>query len=129
MIEPVSVTLSVLSLIFLGFGILIQYNCSSVQEKTFRMLSNNKSVSQVVCDEDVEGYSKPLMITIKGNNYDVTRYDHQGEGIKDIYLYDYINKDVTNDFERCHMTDEPLKILENSRKNGEYDGVKYKGNM
>jgi len=66
-----------------------------------------------------------LLISIDGYIYDVCNFDHPGEGIRDCYLNRYRNKEVSDEFFRYHMTDEPDIILEQARELGMYEGVRY----
>jgi len=69
-------------------------------------------------------------LTIEGHKYLVTtKFQHPGEGIRDVYIRDYDGNDVTYQFDIHHFTNEPWEILEKARKNGEYQGVKYLGKV
>jgi hypothetical protein len=68
-----------------------------------------------------------LLITIDGYIYDVSYYNHPGEGIRGCCLKYYNRKDVSKEFFRMHMTDEPDIILEKARKEGSYENVYYVG--
>lgn len=59
-----------------------------------------------------------LLIAIYDNIYDVSKYisKHPGEGIKDTYLRHYKNKNVTEEFERYHFTDESDEMLIKAKK-------------
>jgi cytochrome b involved in lipid metabolism len=70
-------------------------------------------------------------IIINGHVFDVTNYIgfHPGEGIRDIYLCEKNNKDVSAGFEYYHMTNEPNEILEEVIRDGEKYGIKYLGRV
>lgn len=70
---------------------------------------------------------KPVILTIDGHKYDVTNFEHPGEGIKDIYLADFNGKNCTAEFEAQHFTDDPFEMLLEARDTGECDGIKYLG--
>ena len=61
-----------------------------------------------------------LLISIYNNIYEISGYvkTHPGEGIKDVYLRHYKNKEATDEFERYHMTNESDEMLLNARKEG-----------
>jgi cytochrome b involved in lipid metabolism len=70
---------------------------------------------------------RKIHLTIEGHIYDVTNFTHPGEGIRNIYLRDFKNKDCSEEFDHYHMTNEPWEILEEVRKSKEYRGIKYVG--
>jgi len=43
---------------------------------------------------------KEIILTIEGHRYRVNEFvdKHPGEGIRDVYLHNYRNKDVTEEF-------------------------------
>ena len=59
-----------------------------------------------------------LLLAIYDNIYEVSKYigKHPGEGIKDTYLRHYKNKNVTEEFERYHFTDESDEMLIKAKK-------------
>ncbi|MHB1949304.1 MAG: cytochrome b5 domain-containing protein [Gammaproteobacteria bacterium] len=71
------------------------------------------------------------VITVEGERYEVTLYmeHHPGEGIKDIFLKNYKNKDVTEQFNLFHMTHRPWHLLEKARANQEASGIIYLGSV
>jgi cytochrome b involved in lipid metabolism len=75
--------------------------------------------------------SGSILLVIEGHRYDVTKFapKHPGEGIRDTYIRYYKNKDVSDEFDRMHFTNEPWEILEKAREKGEYNGVKYLGKV
>jgi len=70
---------------------------------------------------------KSVLIGIYGDIYDVTEYIHQhpGEGIKNIYLRSYHRHNVSDEFERMHMTDEPFEIIIKAKETGHENGIYY----
>jgi hypothetical protein len=56
--------------------------------------------------------------------YDITNFTHPGDGICCLYLSDYYEKDITEEFESRHYTDLPYEIIETVTENGECDGIK-----
>jgi cytochrome b involved in lipid metabolism len=68
------------------------------------------------------------LLTIEGHVYKVTsKFTHPGEGIRDQYIRNYRGKEVSEEFDYYHMTNEPWEILEQARLKGEYKGVIYMG--
>ena len=72
---------------------------------------------------------KKIFLTIDGHRYDVTEFSHPGEGINDIYLHHFSDKDITADFNGSHSSDDPLQMLLEAREKGECDGIKYLGKV
>jgi hypothetical protein len=69
-----------------------------------------------------------MLIIVEGHRYEVTsEFKHPGEGIRGMYLADFSGKDVSEDFERYHMTNEPWEILEKAREQRKYKGIIYLG--
>ena len=62
---------------------------------------------------------KQILMAINDKIYDVTKYipKHPGEGIKNSYLKNFDRKDVTNLFDKFHLTNEPDELLEKSINN------------
>tara|TARA_R100001163_G_scaffold65825_2_gene65304 strand:- start:3250 stop:3522 length:273 start_codon:yes stop_codon:yes gene_type:complete len=70
---------------------------------------------------------KGIILTIEGHRYEVSAFDHPGDGIKGIEVHNMGGKDVSEGFEEYHMTDDPWEMLQEARENGECDGIKYLG--
>lgn len=70
-----------------------------------------------------ETNNNKIIITYEDKKYDVTKFDHPGEGIRNCYLFDYRNKDISEDFEHYHYTDLPFYIMEKVNKDGEYENI------
>jgi len=68
-----------------------------------------------------------IILSIDGHRYEVSRFYHPGEGIRGIELYNFKNKEVSEEFDIYHMTDEPWEMLERARENGNYEGIVYLG--
>ena len=68
-----------------------------------------------------------IILIINGDKYEVSGFDHPGEGVRDIYLTDFHNKDVTAEFFEYHFTDDPMEMLLEAKKNGECEGIRYLG--
>jgi len=66
-----------------------------------------------------------LLVSIDGYIYDIANFDHPGEGICGCCLKHYKYKEISSEFFRYHMTDEPDYILEQARKYDIYDEVYY----
>jgi hypothetical protein len=66
-------------------------------------------------------------LTIEGHLYEIHNFSHPGEGIRDVWLKNYAGKNVSEEFDYYHMTNEPWEILEKARELGEYKGIVYKG--
>lgn len=64
-----------------------------------------------------------IVLTIEGERYEVRAFNHPGEGIRGIDLLDFRNKDVTEEFDSYHMTNEPWELLEAAREKGEHEGI------
>jgi len=73
--------------------------------------------------------SKKITIIYNNNIFDITNFikNHPGEGINNIYLKDFNNKDVTKLFEHYHYTNDAFEILDLATKKGSYKGVLYLG--
>jgi len=69
----------------------------------------------------------PIVLAVNGHKYDVTHFDHPGEGINGMYLRNFKDKTVDKVFEVSHCTDEPQEMLEEARAFGEHEGIKYLG--
>jgi hypothetical protein len=61
--------------------------------------------------------------------YDVSGFDHPGDGIKDLYLSNYFGKKVDNELHEYHDTNDPYEMLEDAKKNPfqDCDGIIYLG--
>lgn len=70
-----------------------------------------------------------MLLIIEGHKYDLFKFSHPGEGIRDVYLHHYKNKDVSEEFDHYHFTNEPWEILEKARELGEYKGIRYLGKV
>jgi len=72
-----------------------------------------------------------VIISYKGEWYDVTEFSHPGDGIKGIDLKDFDGKVIDIEFDREHMTDEPFEMLLEAKRLGlgltSYQGIKYLG--
>ena len=73
----------------------------------------------------------PTIVTIDGHQYDVTAFipNHPGEK-KDRGIQKYNNQDITELFQHKHAKpnrQEAFSLLENARKSGECQGIKYLG--
>ena len=70
-----------------------------------------------------------ILIGIYNEIYDITKYipKHPGEGIKFVNLREYNRKEVTEDFDKQHLTNEPDEMLISAKKNGfdEESGIYY----
>lgn len=71
--------------------------------------------------------AKKVVIVIDGHRYDVTDFDHPGDGIKDLHLNNFGGRDVSKEFDEEHFTDDPYEMLQEARESGEYEGIKYLG--
>ena len=72
---------------------------------------DQSSLTTPIDMESDDSDSDRIILTIKGERYDVTDYApvHPGEGHTDIYLEDYAGKDVTKEFEYYHSkADKPV---------------------
>ena len=70
-----------------------------------------------------------IILIIDGHKYEVSKFNHPGEGVRDVYLRDYHQKDVTKKIDHYHMTSEPEEILELARKHGTYQDIIYLGEI
>lgn len=72
---------------------------------------------------------KQTLIGIYDNIYDITKYipKHPGEGIRFVNLRDYNRKEVSEDFDRHHLTNEADEMLISAQGNGydEESGIYY----
>ena len=69
---------------------------------------------------------KSVLIGIDGDIYDVTiPINILVKGIKNIYLRSYHRHNVSDEFDRMHMTDEPFEIIIKARETGHENGIYY----
>ena len=70
-----------------------------------------------------------ILISIYNHIYEISKFinKHPGEGIKNMYLRDYKNKECTEDFEKQHFTNESDEMLINAKIHGydEETGIYY----
>lgn len=71
---------------------------------------------------------KRILISYQGEWYDVTDFSHPGEG-SGVYLEDYNGKEVDEEIQNAHMTDEPQCMLAQAKKKNEFYGIKYVGKV
>lgn len=68
-----------------------------------------------------------VILIIKGVKYNVTKYifKHPGEGISNVYLEDYHNRDVTNEFKYYHADNlsKAKGMLKTVREKGKCSGI------
>lgn len=74
-------------------------------------------------------FKMPIILEINGHRYDVTNFEHPGEGINGQYLLDFNGKNVDLELEHFHNTNEPWEILEEARESRECEGIKYLGKI
>ena len=55
---------------------------------------------------------KEKWVIIDDIKYDVSSFNHPGDGICNLYLYEFYEKDISEEFDHYHYTDKPWKILE-----------------
>jgi len=65
----------------------------------------------------------PIKIKVEGKWYDVTNFDHPGDGIRGVCLRYHDGEDVTEQMENYHQTNEPFDILLEADENGECRGI------
>lgn len=71
----------------------------------------------------------PIILEINGHRYDVTNFEHPGEGINDQYLRNFNGKNVDLELDHFHNTNEPWEMLEEAKDCGEYEGIRYLGKV
>ena len=64
-----------------------------------------------------------ILLIIFDDIYEVSKYIHKhpGEGISNTYLKNYNLKNSSKEFDKYHYTDEPFKMLEDSKNNKFYN--------
>lgn len=67
-----------------------------------------------------EAEEKRIRVRYQGEWYDITNFDHPG-GRSILAMYD--GKDIDDEIEQAHATDEPKFLLMNARKNGKFEGI------
>ena len=68
-----------------------------------------------------------IYIIYEDDIYEISRYipKHPGEGISNVYLARYNRKNITNDFNKYHMTDEAFELFEKVKIEKSYNGINY----
>jgi len=74
-----------------------------------------------------ESKSKKIIVQFEGEYYDVTNFEHPGDGIKDLYLYNFNGKKIDEELDLEHNTNEPYEMLLEAKEKGESDGIIYLG--
>ncbi|MEX0598677.1 MAG: cytochrome b5 domain-containing protein, partial [Candidatus Paceibacterota bacterium] len=95
----------------------------SETEQTQEAERVQEKVQEKAEDRAVE--KKQVIISYQGELYDVTNFSHPGEGAG-VYLSDYNGKEVDEEIENSHMTDQPQCMLAQAKKKDFY-GIKYLG--
>jgi hypothetical protein len=67
-----------------------------------------------------------ILLAIKGYIYEVSKFvsHHPGEGIRNVYLYENNKRDVSNQFDHFHTSNESEEYLIEARK-GNHPTIKY----
>ncbi len=76
-------------------------------------------------ESDTKSESKRIIVQFEDNYYDVTNFDHPGEGIKELYLANYHGKNIDRELEMEHSTNDPYEMLLEAKEKGECDGIIY----
>lgn len=73
--------------------------------------------------------NEPIVVIVEGHKYDVTNYNHPGEGHNDMYLENFDGKDVTKEFHYYHAKTigKNMKLLEKVRNKGTHSKIVYLG--
>ena len=68
-----------------------------------------------------------IYIIYEDDIYEISKYinKHPGEGISNVYLARYNRKNITNDFNKYHMTDEAFELFEKVKIEKSYNGINY----
>lgn len=88
--------------------------------------ADTTTTNQIISTNSTTG-QKSVVITIHGDLYDVTHFQHPGEGICNAYIADYRNKDASDEFEKYHYTDPPFEMLHKAKELGKYQEIVYLG--
>jgi cytochrome b involved in lipid metabolism len=76
---------------------------------------------------------RDLLLKIHKEVFEVSAFvrNHPGEGIHDVYLNNFTHKDVTDEFERYHFTDQPEEWMLSAREKGfdPENGIAYVGEI
>lgn len=89
-----------------------------------------KIEDKTISSEAKDKKEDKVLVSYKGEWYDVTAFDHPGEGAG-VYLSDYNGKEIDDELENAHMTDEPMCILAEAKKKKDtgFHGIKYIGKI
>ncbi len=68
--------------------------------------------------------SKRIIVSFKGEWYDVTDFCHPGGDV----FGEYHGKPIDEEVYTIHCTDEPITILAEAKRLGEFEGIIFKGN-
>ena len=68
-----------------------------------------------------------ILISIENHIYDVENYQskHPGEGISNVYLRNFKNKNVDILFDKYHTSNDSYLMLELAREKGNHNGIYY----
>ena len=83
------------------------------------------------CPTERRTLAMSILLTIDGHQYDVCDFvnQHPGEGHNGIYLEDFENQNVSEEFEYYHADKltRAREWLDKAKEHGEYNGIKYIG--
>ncbi len=72
---------------------------------------------------------KRIYVSYNDEWYDITEFDHPGEGIRGTYMSDYNGKKIDEELHTAHSTNDPYEWLEEAKAKGECDGVRFIGEL
>jgi len=73
--------------------------------------------------------TKRVLVCHNDEWYDVTDFNHPGEGIKDVYLKNFHHKKIDEQLHKAHETNEPYELLQEAKEKGSCDGIVYVGSQ
>ena len=68
-----------------------------------------------------------ILISVDDHIYEVSGYQkqHPGEGINSIYIHKFNKKNVSNLFDKYHLSNDSYTMLEQAREKGSYNDIYY----
>ena len=65
-----------------------------------------------------------IVVKIDGQQYDISKFNHPGDGICGVRLRDYHGKDVSKLMDHYHYTNQPFEMLEKANQGDQTQGIK-----
>lgn len=64
-----------------------------------------------------------IVVSYNDEWYDVTKFNHPGDGIKGLNLADFHGKKIDVELHEQHYTNDPYEMLEEAKKNGHWEEI------